>query len=424
MVTPRKVHEGVCTVCKLIIKKGEARIINSLTGQKKNLSSLLNTYGGIDIVEGVMCRKCERRLIALDASVLEFKKMCQTDLHMLNSKRGLTDITNTQENKKRNSSKKLFSVTEQSEEKDSYSNLSVDEGFVSVSQSDSSSSVYNIGFKTPVLIRKKEVTTSTPIKCLSSPVTITTVSPIPASDNTCINTTSCSVNNDHAYTCSKENSKKTPVHKAKLREQNDSNVLGEYIKKSEVDDFMTDNEFSDILGQLPQRSRQNFISCLLKHDHIKAAIEDTLLAGVAKSCDFLKNRKHGKLSVLMRKDWVALKNFNWGMILEELKTENPFLLRTFLSVLVPDSLNEEQKSRKAAENLPRLGMAYAILSQGRNSSLSRVQRVISTVLFDHICDQKVIFHTQITSMGLNVRKSVPIGLRTTKAQISLCIRAV
>ena len=86
MVTPRKVHEGVCTVCKLIIKKGEARIINSLTGQKKNLSSLLNTYGGIDIVEGVMCRKCERRLIALDASVLEFKKMCQTDLHMLNSK--------------------------------------------------------------------------------------------------------------------------------------------------------------------------------------------------------------------------------------------------------------------------------------------------------------------------------------------------
>ena len=100
-MTPRKVHEGVCTVCKLMIKKGDARIINSLSGQKKNLPSLLITYGGIDIVEGVMCRKCERRQIALDASVIEFKKMYQTDLHMLNSKHGLTDIINTQENKKK-----------------------------------------------------------------------------------------------------------------------------------------------------------------------------------------------------------------------------------------------------------------------------------------------------------------------------------
>ena len=156
MVTSRKVHEGVCTVCKLMIKKGEARIINSLSGQKKNLSSLLITYGGIDIVEGVMCRNCERRLIALEASNMEFKKMCQTDLHMLYSKLGLTYNTNTQENKTRNSSKKLVSITEQSEEKASYSNLSVDEGFVSVSQSDSRSSIYNIGFNTPVLLRKKE----------------------------------------------------------------------------------------------------------------------------------------------------------------------------------------------------------------------------------------------------------------------------
>ena len=53
MVTPRKVHEGVCTVCKLMIKKGEARIINSLSGQKKNLSSLLITYGGIALLKGL-----------------------------------------------------------------------------------------------------------------------------------------------------------------------------------------------------------------------------------------------------------------------------------------------------------------------------------------------------------------------------------
>ena len=126
--------------------------------------------------------------------------MCQTDLHMLYSKLGLIYITNTQENKKRNSSKKLVSVTEQSKEKDSYPNLSIDEGFVSVSQSDSSSSIYNIGFKTVVLIRKKKENI-TPINCLTSPATITTVSQIFASDN--INTTTCSVNNDHAY--SKEN---------------------------------------------------------------------------------------------------------------------------------------------------------------------------------------------------------------------------
>ena len=102
------------------------------------------------------------------------------------------------------------------------------------------------------------MTTSTPINYLTSSVTITTESPISVSDH--INTTPC---NDHAYR--KENpgsNKKTPVHKAKLREQHDSrvNLLVEYIKKSDSDDFMIDSEFSDTLGQIPQRSRQNFIS--------------------------------------------------------------------------------------------------------------------------------------------------------------------
>ena len=57
---------------------------------------------------------------------------------------------------------------------------------------------------------------------------------------------------------------------------------------------------------------------------------------------------------------------------------------------MPGGMKEEQKLTKVAGNVPRLGMAYAILAQGRNALLSKVQRVVSTILFDNICDQKVI----------------------------------
>ena len=73
MVTPRKIQDGVCVVCKQTIKKGEAIHINSAAEQKKNLSRLLLKYGELDIIEGVMCRKCEKRIITINVNVREFQ---------------------------------------------------------------------------------------------------------------------------------------------------------------------------------------------------------------------------------------------------------------------------------------------------------------------------------------------------------------
>ena len=327
MVTPRKVHgEGVCVVCKNSIKKGEARHINSTAGQKKNLPSLLVLYGGIEIVEGVLCRSCERRVIALDASVTQFRKMCQDNLHLLNSKRGLTDITNTHSDRRHPPKKLLFSVPEICETMDqtSATEISFDEGLMMMRDSQTS-----VEFKTPVAIRKKpQATTSTPATqtvttCISSPE----LSPIPNVDcNENITSSSHGPSKettkhlDHPYMnrdSNQTNEKKTPKRRpSRLAKQHEASVsiFKDSLTSPDCDDFISDSEFADILSQLPQRSRQNFINCIWRHDSLKALIEKTVLSEVAKNCEFLKNRKHGKLSSLMTKDYAELKQFNWNDI--------------------------------------------------------------------------------------------------------------
>ena len=153
------IRHRVCVVCKNSIKKGEARHINSTAGQKENLPSLLVLYGGIEIVEGVLCKSCERHVIALDASVTQFRKMCQGNLHLLNSKRGLTDVTNTNTDRRHPPKKLLFSVSEICETVDqtSATEISFDEGLMMMRDSQTC-----VEFKTPVAIRKKgQITTST-----------------------------------------------------------------------------------------------------------------------------------------------------------------------------------------------------------------------------------------------------------------------
>ena len=49
---------------------------------------------------------------------------------------------------------------------------------------------------------------------------------------------------------------------------------------------------------------------------------------------------------------------------------------------------------KLEEHIPRLGMLYGMLMQGRNQELSLVQRVNSMVLYDNLCDQKVFDRLQ------------------------------
>ena len=57
-------------------------------------------------------------------------------------------------------------------------------------------------------------------------------------------------------------------------------------------------------------------------------------------------------------------------------------------VLVSDKMHCYTAFEKV---LPRIGLVYGILMQSRNMELSRIQRMISLLLFDNIADQKVIY---------------------------------
>ena len=114
MVTPKESTWG-CIVCCLQATNSERREqgVRFCSRKEKGLSALLFKYGNINIIEGVICRTCERKLVNLDNSVTEFKKACQENLHLLSIKRVLSDINNTADTSKRHAPiKSLFPVIE------------------------------------------------------------------------------------------------------------------------------------------------------------------------------------------------------------------------------------------------------------------------------------------------------------------------
>src|SRR5664279_247178 len=80
-----KLKSSHCVVCN--VEKKETRRINSSAGEQKNLSELLKKYGEVDIVEGTICRSCERRLLHLHKECSEFYEQCQNTFYGAHVKR-------------------------------------------------------------------------------------------------------------------------------------------------------------------------------------------------------------------------------------------------------------------------------------------------------------------------------------------------
>lgn len=89
----------------------------------------------------------------------------------------------------------------------------------------------------------------------------------------------------------------------------------------------------------------------------------------------------------MEKIFEDMKEIDWYKIVEEIMSFFPEIF-VFLSSIILDP-HEMSSYRKIERAVRRLGMVYGILMQGRNKELSLVQRIISMLLFDNICDQKV-----------------------------------
>ena len=417
-VTPRKIlSEGICLVCKRSdIKKGEIRQIHSDAGIKKQLSCLLLRYGEINIIEGILCRKCERRLLSLDKSVSDFKKDCHENFFLLTSKRCLSDITNTISltNKRPVSKKSLFPLSDVESEE----SFSIEKG----ANSDSGYSSFLNVIDTPIPIRSKQsIISSTPVS-VSTPKSlayhetleftgidfIENLNPSPSLDNSYqavdqnnnqpfktalpyIDNSNTSTTTDHNYyeNLKDQSSTKEKGTKQSRLSKKHMEVATGLINTKSLNDMLSRGEITDILATLPLLSRQALISTIMKNDELRIEFENALVSKLSEDCDFLKNRKKGKVSSLMDKELKDLKEFNWNEIIKELKSSLPFLLKVFLAVLIPEGLQDDKRQSRTAGNIPRMAMAYAILAQGRNAWLSRVQRILSTVLFDNICDQKV-----------------------------------
>ena len=129
------------------------------------------------------------------------------------------------------------------------------------------------------------------------------------------------------------------------------------------------------------------IRSILRIPSLKEGVMKSLTESIGERPQAMKNRKHGFVSVLMKKDFNDLHKFSWTEVISEMQAMFPELLQLLLSIMVPQNKRGDVATMK--EITPQLGIVYAILMKSRNHELSRVQNIISMCLANNISDQKV-----------------------------------
>jgi hypothetical protein len=120
------------------------------------------------------------------------------------------------------------------------------------------------------------------------------------------------------------------------------------------------------------------------------ALEEVLIQNCADTERGMGNKKLGFVSSLMHKDYDSLQDFSWDTVVGEAFTKFPLLMKMMTGIMLPKEKLVDVLAVK--DSLPRLGMVYSILLQGRRHELSAVQRIMSMNLFENICDQKVFIN--------------------------------
>lgn len=101
----------------------------------------------------------------------------------------------------------------------------------------------------------------------------------------------------------------------------------------------------------------------------------------------IDNLKNAFIGILMKNTDQSVKNSQWCEIVTEFQKKFPEIFSLVISIMLrPEDLRCFTKVQSV---LPKVAMIYGIIAQARNVELSHVQRVMSMVLVDNICDQKV-----------------------------------
>jgi hypothetical protein len=428
--TPRKIREDsghICVVCKKSTTVNNRRKVDSVAGRKKKLSELLLKYGEFTIIDGTICKNCERRVLSIDKSVSEFREQCHENLDTLNIKRCRSStVTPTKDKKRCKSKTALFksplphTINSNTTVSDVSSSVAIDEFS---SRDDSASVEFSPQARSPlgqipprsqfafagvspicparqvtsVLSPQPDIYSVLPRLLPNSSVHVDTSeddgSFVCSTPKSAVSVKSRS-HDDHGYARTIHVAHKVVKSDNGLKPPKDvSPVVGklENLQNSlkVVEGCLSYSEVTEIQSILPLMSRNALVKCVLGQPKVKELIVSILLKDLSEEKELLKNRKNGNISYLMKKDYGDLKTFDWSDLVTEAHTEFPLLLRVLLAFALP-GLNPQNQIQRLKAAIPRVGVVYAILCQTRNPRLSRVQQMVNMLLYDSICDQKVI----------------------------------
>ncbi|XP_042223837.1 uncharacterized protein LOC121867776 [Homarus americanus] len=376
MTMPQEPIKLICVICKTTSPSVDSwRKINSISGRKKNLSNLIFKYGEVKVIKGVMCNKCERRLLSIDDYVSEFRETCQNNLHLLDNK--------------------CFSQTSNkyTQDKDNESNPA---GTVQ-----NSKCVKVQFFKAPFSTKQQIKTdVSTPE---NFPIPLAQVLPkkdisllplnykVPKTSEPGPTHISDS---DHTYSQELYQETEATAKKIKLEsvveEGKAIKCLSQLLHCQQPDsDQMTTSECEKITSILRLQSRKELVKCLMNFGPIHDVIEEVLVSKLSKAGDTLLNRELGQISVLRKKDCSDVEYLEWEKIVLEFACEFPLLAKTFLAVMLPSHLSRQSTLDLLPLLIPRLGVLYGVLARGCDEEVSHDQHNTYVTVEDNSHDNKV-----------------------------------
>ena len=159
------------------------------------------------------------------------------------------------------------------------------------------------------------------------------------------------------------------------------------VSKENQSTILTADETREMLVAVKSGQDTQLAEAVLKCSCVKDAVIKNIGKEIHQSIEKLNRRKHLYVSELMQKSPSDLKTMNWSNIVQEFKNCFPELFYFILMMVLPEK--DVYSLSKIQKLIPRFGLIYGIIAQARNMELSRVQRVISMLLMDNICDQKV-----------------------------------
>ncbi|CAC5417451.1 unnamed protein product [Mytilus coruscus] len=364
----------LCVACGKTSK--EKRLFNTKAGNEKNLSFIFKCYTDIDISQGYLCLICHRKLLSIHKSVSSFKELCQN--------------THNQLHPHVSSSLPFFDL----------SNFEIQ-------------AVLAPDFRSHHIIPSASDTTSKTTSTTSDHDTIKKRQQPQAEHGYC---------QEKHYNSKRQKSSSTKPHSSSIPSISDHDhsyysgaitdkscfniptSIISYFNETHVTDqlSLSTSEVTALINHLSTGNLAVFVEKLLGIPNIYQLIVVNLVKHEKATAASMGHTKKGFVSVLMQKDLEKMEKLNWNEIVNEFLHKFPTVFKLIIGIMLPESENYKQ----LISCLPRIGLLYSLILQARHPGLSLIQRTVSMLLMDNICDQKVYDCLQAIGVTLSYQKSL------------------